>query len=56
MIEHIPQGWQCPVCGRVYSPTSPMCLYCHKPTRNEVRALYGFDTVSSEFKKDEEDK
>lgn len=23
-----PQGWQCPVCGRVYSPTTPMCFYC----------------------------
>lgn len=22
------QGWQCPVCKRVYSPTTPMCLYC----------------------------
>jgi len=24
------QGWQCPVCKRVYSPTTPMCLYCGK--------------------------
>lgn len=23
-----PQGWRCPVCGRVYSPTTPMCFYC----------------------------
>lgn len=22
------QGWQCPVCGRVYSPITPMCYYC----------------------------
>ena len=22
------QGWQCPVCKRVYSPTTQMCLYC----------------------------
>lgn len=22
------QGWICPKCGRVYSPTTPMCLYC----------------------------
>ena len=22
------QGWQCPVCHRVYSPTTPMCYYC----------------------------
>lgn len=23
-----PQGWQCPICKRVYSPTTPMCYYC----------------------------
>ena len=23
-----PQGWQCPVCHRVYSPTTPMCFSC----------------------------
>ena len=22
------QGWQCPICKRVYSPTTPMCWYC----------------------------
>ena len=22
------QGWQCPICGRVYSPTTMMSLYC----------------------------
>lgn len=22
------QGWQCPVCKRVYSPLTSMCLYC----------------------------
>lgn len=24
-----PEGWRCPVCGRVYSPTTPMCFYCN---------------------------
>lgn len=23
-----PQGWICPKCGRVYSPTTFMCYYC----------------------------
>lgn len=23
-----PQGWQCPICKRVYSPSMPMCFYC----------------------------
>lgn len=22
------QGWQCPICRRVYSPSTPMCYYC----------------------------
>lgn len=22
------QGWQCPICKRVYSPFTRMCLYC----------------------------
>ena len=27
-IDFIPNGWQCPVCRRVYSPGTPMCYYC----------------------------
>ena len=27
-ISFAPQGWQCPVCGAVYSPTTPMCYNC----------------------------
>ena len=23
-----PKGWECPKCGRVYSPFTSMCLYC----------------------------
>lgn len=23
-----PQGWVCPKCGRVYSPSTQMCVYC----------------------------
>jgi hypothetical protein len=22
------QGWQCPICKRVYSPSTPWCYYC----------------------------
>jgi len=28
----IQQGWQCPCCQRVYSPTTPMCFTCPQPT------------------------
>lgn len=24
----VQQGWQCPVCKRVYSPTTIMCICC----------------------------
>lgn len=28
-----PQGWQCPICKRIYSPTTPMCFYCNGETK-----------------------
>jgi len=27
-----PQGWQCPICRRVYSPNTPWCFYCGNET------------------------
>lgn len=24
----VPQGWQCPICGRVYAPSTPWCYFC----------------------------
>lgn len=27
-IGPLQMGWCCPKCGRVYSPTQEMCLYC----------------------------
>lgn len=24
----VPQGWQCPCCRKVYSPTTPICFTC----------------------------
>ena len=24
----VQQGWQCPICKRVYSPNTMMCYYC----------------------------
>jgi ribosomal protein S27AE len=26
------QGWECPKCGKVYSPSTPMCLTCPQKT------------------------
>lgn len=30
--QYIPQGWQCPVCKRVYAPDYPWCIFCGKET------------------------
>ena len=27
-LNFAPQGWQCPICKRVYSPMTTMCYYC----------------------------
>ena len=29
----IPQGWECPKCKRVYSPTTSMCAHCPQHTQ-----------------------
>ena len=31
-IPYIPQGWQCPVCRRVYAPDYPFCNVCGQGT------------------------
>ena len=28
----VQQGWQCPICKRIYSPTTTMCYYCNQDT------------------------
>lgn len=30
------QGWICPKCGRVYSPYTPMCKFCHNEDFSHV--------------------
>ena len=27
--NYVPQGWQCPICRRVYSPSTPFCYACN---------------------------
>ena len=27
-LPMVQQGWECPKCGRVYSPSMVMCTYC----------------------------
>lgn len=35
-----PQGWECPKCNRVYSPSTPMCFSCGDNDKTEQ----GFNT------------
>ena len=35
------RGWECPKCGRVFSPTTSMCFYCPAPP-----AVYTTNTLS----------
>lgn len=34
------QGWQCPICKKVYSPLTPMCLYCGNDTSEPIPIRY----------------
>jgi len=34
--EFVQQGWQCPICKRVYAPSIPMCFYCGNDLKNET--------------------
>ena len=49
MIENkliAPQGWQCPVCKRVYSPLTPMCFYCGQETETNTTTSDSLDCWS----------
>lgn len=38
------QGWQCPICKRVYSPFTPSCFYCGNEqtiTTNDITITTG---------------
>lgn len=41
------QGWQCPVCHRVYSPTTPMCWYCGGKDLKEITTVTTTTTTYS---------
>ena len=35
MIDNVPKGWLCPVCGRVYAPSVKQCSHCGEPVQAE---------------------
>ena len=40
-VEFAQQGWQCPICRRVYSPTTPMCYCCGNGVPYSVSSTTG---------------
>ena len=63
MYGYAQQGWQCPLCGRVYSPTTLMCYYCGGQTKTTTHtgAILNFNSEifeqmikNAEENKDEE--
>lgn len=49
MIGPISYGWVCCKCGRVYSPTQEMCLYCGGNTSNQSSTSpQGFNLATSD--------
>jgi len=47
--EPVEQGWQCPICKRVYAPDVPMCFYCGSDVKTTTKIEP--DTVQYYFKK-----
>lgn len=46
----VQQGWQCPICGRVYSPTTLMCISCPPKTTTAAGTA---QTETQIYKKDD---
>ena len=43
----ISQGWECPKCKRVYSPTTNMCQFCPTQTTTSTSISFGSTGTSS---------
>lgn len=39
------KGWQCPICERVYSPSTPICFSCNNKQECVDENLVPFDKV-----------
>ena len=57
-INWMQQGWECPKCGAVMSPTTSVCVNCRGDSNSSATALNGFFTeqqVANTFCKTEAD-
>ena len=46
----VQQGWQCPICKRVYSPLTMMCYYCsgESKTSTDVKSTGYIDWLKQQ--------
>ena len=44
------QGWQCPVCNRVYSPDTLLCFYCGNQNVKVAQNTTGTESLPKEGK------
>ena len=42
------QGWQCPICKKVYSPSTPWCYYCGGESKISTTAEASLDCWQNE--------
>lgn len=47
LFTNVWQGWQCPICKRVYSPFTKMCPYCGG---NETKTNIYPNTSNGDFR------
>lgn len=45
----VQQGWQCPICKRVYSPFTPWCYYCGEEGRTKTSTGTGTEYPRDNF-------
>lgn len=44
------QGWQCPLCGRVYSPYTSRCFYCNNTNNTYATTDTNLPTIFDKMK------
>lgn len=49
VVQSHAQGWECPKCGRVYSPVMVMCSYCVPPKVTTVTMAVDINTTQTPF-------
>lgn len=48
------QGWQCPICKKVYSPSTPFCYFCGRDETYTTTNTSSIDKKLQDNKEKEE--